>query len=120
MNYAERIASGTSARPTCFGNSSAYSLTDDECKSCRFQHTCRDQVESARTGYRSQQGFVPVRRVTTPDSPRRREEDDGVWQPGLTKDGESPVARLAKDMFVGALRGASKETYEFFRVFRIK
>jgi len=116
MNYAERIA--TSARPTCFGNSSAYSLADDECKSCRYQHTCREEVDRVRTGQRSSTGFVPVRRVQ--ESYRRREEDDAAWQPGLMREDEKPVVRLAKDMFVGALRGASKETYEFFRVFRIK
>jgi len=117
MNYADRISDA--GRPRCFGSVQAYNPSDEECRNCRYLHTCRTEIES-KTGSRpASSGFVPIRRVTTQDSPRRQNEDDSAWQPGLTKEGENPMTRLAKDAFVGALRGASKETYEFFRYYRI-
>jgi hypothetical protein len=132
MSYAERTAQ--QEKPKCWGSAQAYSPNDEECKDCHFQHTCRVEIERKGSD-RNPTGFVPVRRVTTAyreresapsyrdrdSSPQRRYEDEGsIWRPGLTHQDESPAKRLGKDVFIGALRGGSKEMYEFFRHFRIR
>lgn len=117
-SYADRIAGA--ARPSCFGSTQAYSSQDDECRNCRSMHDCRLEIDRKSTSYRPQGNFVPASRLSTPIGRRSREDEDVPWQPGVTHQDEKPMVRLAKDAFVGALRGASKETYEFFRCFRLK
>ena len=119
-SYAERIQV---ERPACWGSVQAYDSKDDECESCRYQHTCRAEVQR-QDGH----SFVPTRRVVTSTSNtpyrsgyRRDEEVEKVdWEPGRAVEGENMIARFFKDAAAGSLRGGFFEMYRFWRVFRFK
>lgn len=116
MGYMDNLRSARgSQRPNCWGNPNAYDPYDQECSGCRYQHSCRSEVDNEERPV-----SVPVsrtRRRTVDDRPRGGVE---VTHKGelVTKD-ESAFDRFFKDAAAGALRGCFYEMYEFWRRYRI-
>jgi len=81
---------------------------------CRYQHTCREEIES---GGGSEEAYrIPVT--------RSREDHTGVEvQPNrnaaLVKPKERAIDRFLKDAAIGAVRGALWEMYQFAKRYRI-
>jgi hypothetical protein len=108
-------ASRRRERPTCWGHAEAYDPYEGECQHCRYQHTCREEIES---GGEEDVYHMPVNR------PSRREDSTGVEvQPNrskaLVKPKERAIDRFLKDAAIGAVRGALWEMYQFAKRYRI-
>lgn len=114
MSYRSNLsASRRRERPTCWGHAEAYDPYEGECQHCRFQHTCREEVER---GGEEEVYHVPVSRP--------REDHSGVEvQPprgkAMVKPKERAIDRFLKDAAVGACRGALWEMYQFMKRYRI-
>lgn len=131
MSYAERAQA--IERPRCWGDKDAFNpVAGDECDECRFQHSCRSEIDrkatASRTGYSPVSSYTPSYspRVTPSYGPSRpaspapytRGTEYSTWEPGKVKAEETVVSRLLKDGAVGAARGAAWEWYRFFTVYR--
>lgn len=114
MSYADRIASNS--KPACWGSDS-YDITDVECESCRWQHSCRQEQSSYRSS-------VSIRRPSsTSYTPRRSRDERDVassWKSGAVGENEKPIERFLKDAVAGAMRGMFYEMYSFWKEFRIR
>jgi hypothetical protein len=111
-------SSRSSQRPNCWGNPNAYDQYDPECSGCRYQHSCRSEVENEE-----QPVSIPVRRHGSRSYSRSDDRPRGgveVSKKGeLVSEGESAFDRFFKDAAAGALRGCFYEMYEFWRRYRI-
>ena len=129
-SYADRVAE----RPNCWGAATAYDPKDDECESCRYQHTCRAEVQ--RTGgspysipSQPSSAYAAPRRTvaTSPYSSQRptyqtsrMNFEEVEWAPGPIDENDKPLTRFFKDSAAGGVRGTFFEAYRFWKVFRLK
>ena len=120
-------------RPTCWGRESTYDSNDEECRGCRFEHSCRSKIQTDGRQHEStfpRTTSIPIRNRDY-DRGRRDDKDDmaaPVPYKGnfidranaeVVPEGQSPFERMAKDGATGALRGLFGEFYSFFRRYRI-
>ena len=117
-------------KPPCWGRDATYDPNDEECRGCRFEHSCRSkiQTEERHAGPFPRTSNIPVRNREYD----RREDRDDMAAPvpykgnfidkanaEVVPEGQSPFERIAKDGATGALRGMFGEFYSFFRRYRI-
>jgi len=118
LGYSDHFGSSNPDRPPCWGNPRSYDPNEDECGGCRYQHSCRAQVD--------REGGTRVQRPTAVNTSRRyrrgRDDDDdrGTHEAGIIEEGERPIERFAKDAAAGALRGMFYEMWQFFKNFRFR
>lgn len=101
--------------PECYGRDSYYDQESSECRRCRFQHDCEDEIRNKR-GVR-----IPVSKQETPSRPSQslgmRGPEDRTHA-GIILEGETPLERFLKDCATGACRGFFEEGCDFFRHWR--
>lgn len=121
MSYADHVQQ--SRRPPCWGEEDQFDPdNDEECAGCRFQHSCRAEINQGGRvrGYRPSYGrprSVSVRRNKHEDEDVQAEhEEDG---PVVLQREESVTSRFFKDVAMGAARGAAYELYRFTKRYRI-
>lgn len=126
MGYADRVAD----KPGCWGDERSCDPDHDpECASCRFQHSCRDEVDrSSRVPPINR--YRPNYRPTSFRSDYRDERrsykspDDrplaSSHESGMVGEHETAFQRFVKDSAAGGLRGAFYEAYQFFTKFRFR
>lgn len=114
-------------RPSCWGRASAYDGDDDECRGCRFEHSCRSKIQAEE-----RVGGGPARSIPVRGYEKTRGKETDVGEPveyngnfiekrnaEIVPEGQSPWERFVKDGATGALRGMFGEFYSFFRHYRI-
>lgn len=120
MSYADHV--GTTSRPSCWGDERAFDPDgDEECAGCRFQHSCRAEIDR---GYRGRTSRPFNRSVPIPGSNYRRStrDDDDVasdYEGGIVGEHETAAQRFIKDGAAGAMRGMFYEFYRFWKRYRI-
>ena len=121
MSYADHVR--TTQRPQCWGNEHNYDPDgDEECAGCRFQHSCRAEIN--REGSPAVTGYRPAyRRPQQAQAPARRHDEDSDVRSNFDEDivpeGERPLERFVKDAAGGAMRGMFFEMYQFWKRYRI-
>ena len=96
-------------------------MDDEECRGCRWQHTCRTEVDRKESTSRVYDS--PVRRNYRGSYRSRYNQDEdvaSVHESGVIEEGEKPIERFAKDAAAGALRGMFYEMWQFMRNFRFR
>jgi hypothetical protein len=123
MSYAERVAASTE-RPACWGSKDAFRPEDDECDECRFQHTCRAEVERKTSGLYSIRPSTSYRPSSSSSSsvgkPSSNYYGSLNWAPGPVDENDNPIKRFFKDALVGGLHGLFTQMARFFEGWRWK
>jgi hypothetical protein len=119
MSYADRVSSAQ--KPVCFGNANTFDPHDEECETCRFQHSCRADINRGRRS--DSVSYSEPRRWDRSRSRRYRDDDDhdveAEYESGIVGEHERPIERFLKDGAAGGLRGMFYEFYQFWKKYRI-
>lgn len=117
MGYMDNLRG--SRKPNCWGSESAYDENDQECSGCRYQHSCRDEVEDDNSED-SRVGRARHRNEPPQQYSRGRGGVE-VRRKGIEfSENETGVERFFKDAAAGGFRGVFYEMYEFWRHYRIR
>lgn len=124
-SYAEYLKQ---QRPPCWGRATAYDPNDEECRGCRYEHSCRSKIQTEDRSYAG--SSFP--RTNVPIRTNKEERDTDIAAPveykanfiekanaEVVPEGQSPAERFIKDGATGALRGLFGEFYSFFKRYRI-
>lgn len=122
MGYQDHLRS-SAEKPPCWGNERAFDPEgDDECRGCRFQHSCRSEIMAQNRGA-SVSGYGSARRYgRTGYVPRRNDDDDmedAEYEIGEVGENETALQRFGKDAVAGGLRGAFYSMWQFWKRYRI-